>query len=75
MRRCAAARAREVQRALAGMIAGEKERPALRVPAGEGEAADQVIERCRKFQRVHAAAKTSSSDAVSGRPSSASRSS
>ncbi len=33
-----------MERALAGMVAGEKEGPALGIPAGEGEAADQMIQ-------------------------------
>ena len=37
-------RAREVQRTLARMIAGKKERLASLIPAGEGEAANQMID-------------------------------
>jgi hypothetical protein len=41
-----AMRAREVQGTLTGMIAGKKQRLALLIPAGEGEAADQMIDDC-----------------------------
>ena len=37
-------RAREVQRTLARMIAGKKQRLALLIPAGEGKAANQMID-------------------------------
>jgi hypothetical protein len=39
-------RAREVQRTLTGMIASKKESLALLIPAGKGEAANQVIDDC-----------------------------